>query len=60
MLAIDKAVTEDIEEAVEQLTAYHDALRFEYHWEARSGWQQEYGSTRRRNNRRSAFNLGIL
>jgi hypothetical protein len=28
---------------VEQLTAHHDALRFEYHRDAKSGWQQEYG-----------------
>ena len=45
LLSINKAVPEDVlRAAVEHLTAHHDALRFEYHRDAKSGWQQGYGS----------------
>ncbi|MEO6231487.1 MAG: amino acid adenylation domain-containing protein [Ferruginibacter sp.] len=44
ILAIDKAATEPmIKSAVQHLTAYHDALRFNYQ-QKDGGWIQEYGN----------------
>jgi len=44
LLAIDKSLTKEIvNDAVEQITKYHDALRFRYNHNA-GQWLQEYGT----------------
>ncbi|MCW3106371.1 MAG: Nonribosomal peptide synthetase, partial [Segetibacter sp.] len=44
LLSIDKAITETVlRQAFEQLTAHHDALRFEY-YQREGKWQQAYGA----------------
>ena len=46
LLGIDKSITETtIQQAIEQLTQQHDALRFRYTKTDRA-WQQEYGSSK--------------
>ncbi len=44
LLSIDKTITEPVlRAAIEQLTAYHDALRFSYH-QQNGTWLQAYGT----------------